>query len=362
MLLEEAADGRVKAGIDDDRVGGGFFASYSPASAAYGVSHKTHYAAVRIKDTGRDRRMDIRDYEYIVAIAEHGSISRAAEQLFITQSALNKFLQRMEQNLGLSLFCRQGGQLMLTSIGQQYVEIGRQIIRLDRKLEEEMDLERARQKGQIRLGYSMGRSSFILEEILPAFYRKYPDVQVYTRAEAGRDQMNDLQHNVLDLALYSDLERLPGLEYRAVDTDRLVLAVPWDSPLAEQAVPSDESPYPVIGQDCLENLPLITLRTSTKSGNLARNVLEQYQIHPRMVLEVSDVRSLLDAVERGLGAALFLSVPQGSRRLHYLSIAGLEVPEQVTYLVFRAERKMPPPMRYLAELILGKPVYPESSF
>ena len=54
--------------------------------------------------------MDIRDYEYIVAIAEKGGISKAADHLFITQSALTKFLQRTEQKLGMELFVRKGKQ------------------------------------------------------------------------------------------------------------------------------------------------------------------------------------------------------------------------------------------------------------
>ena len=56
--------------------------------------------------------MDIRDYEYIVTIAEQKSITRAAAQLFITQSALTKFLQRTERSLGGSVF--KEGQSILT--------------------------------------------------------------------------------------------------------------------------------------------------------------------------------------------------------------------------------------------------------
>ena len=62
--------------------------------------------------------MDIRDYEYIVTIAEQKSITRAAAQLFITQSALTKFLQRTERSLGVALFLKKGNQFLLTEAGQ----------------------------------------------------------------------------------------------------------------------------------------------------------------------------------------------------------------------------------------------------
>ncbi|MCD8369941.1 MAG: LysR family transcriptional regulator [Clostridiales bacterium] len=300
--------------------------------------------------------MDIRSYEYMVAIAEHGSISRAAEQLFITQSALSKFLQRTEQMLGLRLFQRLGNHLVLTEIGRQYVETGRKIILLDQELEDEMAMERARQKGQIRLGCGMGRTSFILGDILPAFYRKYPDIQIYTRSETGQVQLDELQHNRLDLGLLSDLERLSGLEYRIVDVASLVVAAPPGSSLAVHAKHVEGAPYPVISRETLEQVPLIIMRSTTRSGNLVRRVLAQYRLNLRIILEVSDVRSLMDAVEKGLGAGMFISVPRGSRSLEYFSIEGLELPEQSTYLVFRSDKKLSPAMRYLAELILGKPL------
>ena len=85
--------------------------------------------------------MDIRDYEYIVTIAEQKSITRAAAQLFITQSALTKFLQRTERSLGVALFLKKGNQFLLTEAGQKYVETGRVIMQLDRQLSNQLESE-----------------------------------------------------------------------------------------------------------------------------------------------------------------------------------------------------------------------------
>ena len=79
--------------------------------------------------------MNIKDYRYIVEIAEQESISKAAAVLYITQSALTKFLQRIEEELGAPLFFRRGNRLALTEIGQYYVAKGRRIIELDYELE-----------------------------------------------------------------------------------------------------------------------------------------------------------------------------------------------------------------------------------
>lgn len=62
--------------------------------------------------------MDLKQIEYIVKIAETGSITRAAEQLFITQSALNQQLLKLEQQLGIKLFVRHKHDMTPTSAGR----------------------------------------------------------------------------------------------------------------------------------------------------------------------------------------------------------------------------------------------------
>ena len=154
--------------------------------------------------------MDIRDYEYIVAIAEQGSISRAAAQLFITQPALTKFLQRTERELGIDLFLRKGNQFLLTEAGRKYVETGRAIMQLDRTLSQELSEELQNSSRQIRLGFSMGRTNEILEGILPRFYEKYPDIKLSLKADTSRRQILALQNRSLDLAMVTNVERMPG--------------------------------------------------------------------------------------------------------------------------------------------------------
>ena len=107
--------------------------------------------------------MNVRDYEYIIAIAEQGSITRAATQLFITQPALTKFLKRTEDSLGLKLFNRNGNQFLLTEAGQRYVETGRIIVQMDRQLTAQLTQELSFQGARIRLGFPMGRGRDIIE-------------------------------------------------------------------------------------------------------------------------------------------------------------------------------------------------------
>lgn len=294
--------------------------------------------------------MDVRDYEYIIAIAEHGNITRAASQLFITQPALTKFLQRTEKTLGMKLFFRSGNQLILTDAGKRYVETGRAIVHLDRQLSEHLNQELTANRSRIRFGFSMGRSYDIMNRILPAFYERYPDIYVSLSEDTSRHQMELLMKNDIDMAMVTNVEHLPEYVYLPVETQWLSVVVPVDSPLLAEAKEMDGYPFPVIAKECLENIPFVALSPKTNSGYLVKELCRKHGIRPRVALELNNVRSIIDAVECGYGISMFMSIPHGEKRIRYLSIEGIEQTEQTASLIYRSDKKLTAYMKYFIEL------------
>jgi len=295
--------------------------------------------------------MDIRDYEYIVAIAEQGNISRAAGQLFITQSALTKFLQRTERDLGVSLFLRKGNQFFLTEAGQQYVEIGRVIMNLDRQLMDKLTTEHMTQKSRIRIGFGMGRIQDFMQNVIPAFRRLYPDIMISARADTSRRNKMALQNGELDMAVLTNTEKLPGYQYTSVGQSWMAVVTRDDSPLAAQSRLEEGYPYPVIPVHLLNGQNFITLQSHTNSGNLVREIWKKYNIQANTVLEVSDIRSLVDAVEEGFGIAMMMSVPTNHSHICYMSLEGVEIPSQTVELVYRSDIVLTKPMKELIQII-----------
>lgn len=295
--------------------------------------------------------MDVRDYEYIVAIADQGSITRAAEQLFITQPALTKFLQRIEKELGLSLFVRKGKQFILTEAGQKYVEVGHEILRLDRKLTEQLKQDGITQKKRVRLGFSMGRFYDLMESVLPAFGEAYPDVQVYASAGTSRQQFDLLRRRELDMAIVTNVEQRMGYTYLPVEKSYLALAVREDDHLVELAEPAEGYPFPVIDRVHLRGRKFIMLQANTNSGHLTRELFRRYDIRPNIILELNDVRSVIDSVANGVGASMFMSVAAGNQKIHYLSVKDVEPITQMVYLAYRTDLALTEPMEYLISLL-----------
>ncbi|MCI8742800.1 MAG: LysR family transcriptional regulator [Lachnospiraceae bacterium] len=295
--------------------------------------------------------MDIRDYEYVVAIAEHGSISRAAQQLFITQSALTRFLQRTEKQTGVALFHRRGNQFLLTEAGRQYVDTGRVIMHLDRQLAEKLEEEKRIHKSLIRISYSMGRSDDLIGNIFPRFLERFPDVKIKARGDTSRKSMMALQNGDLDLVLVTNVEKIPGYRYIPVERSCMALAVREDSPLLAMGNRMEGYPFPVIKPELLAGERLISMPGSTNSGNMTREIIEKYGLDVEIRMEFSDVRSLLDAVDGGLGIAMMMTVPVMGRRVRYLSLEGLELPEQTVELVYQSDKVLSRAMEYLVELL-----------
>ena len=73
--------------------------------------------------------LDLKDIDYVLAVAQYQSVSQAAKALFISQPALSKYLGNLEKRLGVPLFDRSGRQLALTEAGELYVKYAREIAR-----------------------------------------------------------------------------------------------------------------------------------------------------------------------------------------------------------------------------------------
>lgn len=295
--------------------------------------------------------MDIRDYEYIVAIAEHGSISRAAAQLFITQSALTRFLQRTEKQTGVPLFHRRGNQFLLTEAGQQYVETGRIIMHLDRQLADKLAEEKRLHKSLIRLSYSMGRGDYLMEDIFPRFFERFPDIEIKARGDTSRKSMMALQNGDMDMVLVTNVEKIPGYHYIPAEKSYMALAVRTDSPLVEKSRKIKGYPFPVISPELIKGMRIITMPASTNSGNITKEIISKYELDMKVCMEVSDARTLLDAVMSNLGIAFIMSVPIINKNIRYLSLETIELPEQTVELVYKSDKALSPAMKYLVELL-----------
>lgn len=117
--------------------------------------------------------MNLREYQYVLKVAQLQNMTRAAEALYITQPSLSHYIARVEEELGVQLFNRLTTPLSLTPAGEKYVETAQMILELASGLKKELSEIAKGKKGVITLGMSHARASFFLPYFLPVFRRKH---------------------------------------------------------------------------------------------------------------------------------------------------------------------------------------------
>jgi DNA-binding transcriptional LysR family regulator len=239
-----------------------------------------------------------------VALSEQRHFGRAAEALGISQPALTKRLQRLEEKVGGPLVRRGYREVALTEPGRLLLERARLLLR-----EADLALEVARQAvrgeaGLLRIGFGVASAVQMLPEILLRFRRKHPGVQLHMRDMSTGDQLSGLQRDEIDLGFVRMPVAEPELETTPILHERLAAAVgPGASWRAR------------VGLASLSSEPFVACSRGV-SASYYDHVMGLCRIAgfaPRIVAETNELFSLLQLVRAGLGVALVPSAAAAMR-------------------------------------------------
>ena len=145
--------------------------------------------------------MDTKQLQYILKVAECQNITRAAEQLFVSQPALSHFISKAEEELGAKIFNRGTTPLTLTQAGEKYVRTARMILGLQESLKQEIENLKDCRSGVITLGLSDMRATTLLPFVLPEFRRLYPNVSIRTVESSSKEVENNVRKGVVEIGI-----------------------------------------------------------------------------------------------------------------------------------------------------------------
>ena len=185
--------------------------------------------------------MDTKQIEYILKIAEENNITKAAEKLFITQSALNQQLLKLEKELGTPLFHRSRTNWRLTEAGEIYIEGAKAALQIKNTTYNRIyDVVSAR-KGHLTIGLTPGRGLRMFTSIYPELHRSFPNLDVRPIEMRVRAQQDAIAKGEIDVGLMTLARRDQTSDtYYPLKQEELVLIIPSGHPLAAKAAPSGE--------------------------------------------------------------------------------------------------------------------------
>lgn len=231
------------------------------------------------------KRLDTEALRTLCAISDHGGVTRAADHLSLSQSAVSHKIKRLEENLGCRLLRRQPGAPLLTEDGTNLLGYARRICALhDEALQ---SLSKRPLSGHIRLGMTEDVTSSALSRILGRFTRLHPSVTVRSHVRQSLILQRELQQGEIDIAMMqifaSDMKTTDRLLFR----DKLH----WVKSKDLELDPTRVLPFLAYHPDCFFR------HWANDDGNTPACGLET-------VLECASSAGIASAVEAGLGVAL----------------------------------------------------------
>lgn len=244
--------------------------------------------------------MDFRLLEYIIKIAEENNITRAAEKLCISQSALNQQLLKLERELGTQLFYRSRTNWGPTEAGRIYIEGAKAALGIKKETYNQIfDISNAK-KGLLHVGLTPGRGLTMFTAIYPELHRNYPNLGIVPIEMRVRAQQQALAKGDLDIG-FMTLHRndRTGDSYLRLASEELVLIIPSGHPLAKKAAPPGE-PRTVMDLTELRYEPFVLMDKSSTLRTICDKVFSQAGVVPNMLFETNNTAGIAAMVESTL--------------------------------------------------------------
>jgi len=286
--------------------------------------------------------MNLMHWRLVVAVADHGNITRAAERVGMTQSGASQALALMEETLGVQLFSRESRQTLPTAIGRPVIEQARLMLGALETIRQTVDSVRPMLRGTIRLAsFPMVLASF-LPPLLRQFNRLFPGIEVVALEVSDDEVETLLAAGLVDVGVV--LNPAPERNAGPLGRDEWVAVVPAGHPLAlrgtEQGVSLQE----------LTALPFVlaTGGCSTNARSLAAEAGLQLQ---DVRVEVREWSSAFTLVRENLGVTLVPEMTLPAERQGLRVIALQPRIERVFSLVLPAGQTPPAAVQALLDLV-----------
>lgn len=239
--------------------------------------------------------LELRHLRYLIAVAEHGSFTRAAEELHISQPTLSQQVRQLERSVGVQLLDRTGRAVRLTDAGATYVHYARGALRdlaaAERAVTDLADLSR----GHLRLALTPTFTAYLVGPLTAELHAAHPGITVEVR-EMPQDRIEaGLLADEHDLGFGFEGPHLPGISATPLFRETLGLVTAAEN--AENAEGAGEAAGPLPVRD------LARRRLALLSGDFATRghvdgYLAAHGVRPDVAVEANSVQALIEIVRR----------------------------------------------------------------
>lgn len=234
--------------------------------------------------------MELEQLRHFVKVAEHENMTRAAEQVRLSQPALSRSIARLETELGQPLFDRQSRKVALNDAGRLLLDRVRNILTMVDELKAEIGEDG--QTGKVRIAAIPTVAPYFLPECLHTFHRKYPRAQVIVHEDTTRNLIKKISDGEIDIAIAALPITAKYLEVVPLFDEELLLVLPPDHPLAVRRT---------IRAEEIADLPFVLLDEAHCLSDNVVTFCRQKSFHPVSVERAVQLSMVQELVTLGHG-------------------------------------------------------------
>ncbi len=239
--------------------------------------------------------LEIRHLRMVAAIAASASVTQAAGDLHLTQSAISHQLRGIEERLGTPLFLRIGKRMVLTAAGERVLAAARRVLEDVRVAEEDVRRLSAREAGLVRVCTQCNTGYHWLPPLVEVFRRRHPAVDVLLAVECTVRPVEALLEGKLDVAIVTESARHEHIRMRPLFEDEHAAIVPPDHPFASR---------PFVRPQDLAAERLLLYSSSPDDSFTIQRILRPSGVVPQRVSFVMLTEAILEMVKAGLGISV----------------------------------------------------------
>lgn len=267
------------------------------------------------------------------AIAKHGSFTRAAEELFLTQPTISQQMKQLTKAIGVPLYEQIGKRIYLTDAGKAVLEVGRDISQRFNDLEMTLADIKGLKQGNLKLA-AITTAKYFVPRILGPFRQRYPGINISLQI-ANRQQILDrLSDNLDDLYFIGQPPEDLEINLRHFLDNPLVVIAPRNHPLAQEKL---------ISLERLAEEPLIMRESGSGTRMAVEDFFAENRLKMRVEMEIGSNEAIKQAIVGGLGLSILsrhslaLEGPQGP--LVVLDVEGFPI-QKHWYVIYPRSKQL----------------------
>lgn len=257
--------------------------------------------------------MNIKSFQYFTTIVDKPTLSAAAEELFISQSALSQQIKKIEEEVGAPLFNRTGHTMSITPAGEVFLRGSRKILQIYESTKREIQITKTAAQETIHFGISPFYSQHYLPKLLPPFLTQYPEIKVDIVEDISARLEQKLLEGELDFCALPLFPQNELLEYETIYQEEILLAIPRKHPLNDYySFHTDDHLFPIIDVSLLKNESFIGLKKVQKFSQMGLRICEEAGFVPNTICETMNWETVHLLIANGLGVGFIPRILVGS--------------------------------------------------